>query len=89
YVDCPSFSFVASGNLPGFQLSNIGSDVYFKPWSPVSIKLVGYAGKTIRLEFTTNDCTKGGHFGYAYLDVNENCTSPIDGNVYCNGAEQL
>lgn len=89
YINCPSFSFVASGNLPGFQQSSKGQNVFYKPWSPVSIKLVGYAGKTIRLEFTTNACTKGGHFGYAYLDVNENCTSPIEGNVYCNGAEQI
>jgi gliding motility-associated-like protein len=87
YIACPSFNFIASGNLPGFQLSTLGKDVYYKTWSPVSIKLVGYAGKTIRLEFTTNDCTKGGHFGYAYLDVNENCSSPISGNVYCNGAD--
>lgn len=89
YVTCGSFEFVASGSLPGFQISSVLSDVFFKPWSPVTIKLVGYAGKTIRLEFTTNDCTVGGHFGYAYLDVNENCSSPISGNVYCNGATSV
>ena len=37
----------------------------------------------MRLEFNTNDCTLGKHFGYAYLDVNEDCNSPITGNVYC------
>ncbi|CAF0752476.1 unnamed protein product [Rotaria sordida] len=85
YVGCGSFEFVASGNLPGFQVSPVKSDVFYKPWSPITIKLLGYSGKTIRLEFTNNDCTPGGHFGYAYIDVNENCASPISGNTYCAG----
>lgn len=81
YITCSSFDFAASGDLPGFL--NGSGDVLYKPWSPVTIKLTGYAGKTIRLEFTTNDCTKGGHFGYAYLDIDDNCTSPIQGNIIC------
>ena len=89
YIDCGAFNFVASSNLPGFQLSNVGTAVYYKPWSPITVKLVGYAGKTIRLEFTSHDCAPGGHFGYAYLDVNENCTSPVSGNVYCNGSNSV
>ena len=89
YVQCGSFEFVASSNLPGFQLSKVGTNIYYKPWSPITINLYGYAGKTIRIEFTNNDCTLGGHFGYAYLDVNENCSSPISGNTYCNGANSV
>jgi len=89
YLGCGSFEFVASSGLPGFQLSGSGQNVYYKPWSPVTVKLMNCAGKTITLEFTVNDCSKGGHFGYAYLDVNENCSSPISGNVYCNGATSI
>ncbi len=89
YVTCGSFEFVASAGLPGFKLSTIGQNVYYKPWSPITINLNGYAGKTIRLEFTNNDCTLGGHFGYAYLDVDENCASPITGNVFCNGIDSM
>ncbi len=86
YIDCGAFNFVASSDLPGFQLSKIGSQIYYKPWSPITVKLVGYAGKTIRLEFTSHDCAPSGHFGYAYLDVNQNCSSPVSGNVYCSGS---
>ena len=89
YVDCGSFEFVASSGLPGFQQSPVGSSVYYKPWAPITINLFGYEGQTLRLEFTTNDCTRGGHFGYAYIDVNENCKSPITGNVYCSGSSTL
>jgi gliding motility-associated-like protein len=87
YITCSSFDFTASGDLPGFE--SVGDNVLYKPWSAVTIKLAGYAGKTIRLEFTTNDCTKGGHFGYAYLDIDENCTSPIQGNTYCLDAKSV
>ncbi|RYY25159.1 MAG: gliding motility-associated C-terminal domain-containing protein [Sphingobacteriaceae bacterium] len=89
YVSCGSFEFVASSGLPGFQQSAAGGSVFYKPWAPITINLFGYAGKTLRLEFTTNDCTRGGHFGYAYIDVNENCASPITGNTYCAGNSVL
>ena len=89
YIDCGSYQFVAGPNLPGFQLSQQGTDIYYKPWSPISVNLSGYAGKTIRLEFTNNDCSEGGHFGYAYLDMNENCSEPITGNISCKGADRL
>lgn len=89
YVNCGSFEFVASSGLLGFQQSPMGQNVFYKPWSPITINLNGYAGKTMRIEFTNNDCTLGGHFGYAYLDVNENCSTPITGNVYCNGADSI
>jgi gliding motility-associated-like protein len=90
YIGCSSFTYTASSNLPGFSMSTNGDKVFFKPWTPVTIKLSGYAGRTIRLEFTTNDCTKGGHFGYAYVDVNQNCSSPISGNTHCfNDSAQI
>lgn len=86
YIECGAFTFVASANLPGFEKSVNGQDVYYKPWAPISIKLAGHAGKTLRLEFTTHDCSFGPHFGYAYIDVNENCTTSIQGNVFCNSS---
>ncbi len=84
YISCGAFLFEASASLPGFKQSPSSSGVLYKDWSAVTINLLGFSGKTLRLEFTTNDCTQGGHFGYAYLDVNQNCTSPITGNVYCS-----
>jgi len=92
YIDCPSFDFVASTDLPGFKLSNIegaNTAIYYKEWSTASINLTGYSGKTMRLEFTTNDCTAGGHFGYAYIDVAEPCGSPITGNNDCIGQDNI
>lgn len=87
YISCSSFDFTATGNLPGFRTvvdSSFGR-VLYKPWTSVSIKLLGYAGKSIRIEFTVNDCAIGAHFGYAYFDVSEDCGSLIKGNVICAG----
>jgi gliding motility-associated-like protein len=92
YIGCSSFSYTASGNLPGFKKSSFSPDslpVYYKEWTPVTIKLSGMAGRRISVEFTTNDCSPGGHFGYAYVDISQNCTSPISGNVYCASSEQI
>ncbi len=91
-VTCASFDFIASAALPGFKPAPVSPKtgiVYYKDWAPATIHLAGYAGKTMRMEFTTNDCTLGEHFGYAYLDVNEACGSPITGANYCSGQKSI
>jgi gliding motility-associated-like protein len=84
-IPCVSFDFTSSGSLPGFRPSPIDPNVLYKDWTPVSINLSGYAGKTIMIEFITSDCTRGGHFGYAYMDVNSFCNGVISGNFICPG----
>lgn len=79
YLSCGSFTFVASlvGVVPGFAVSStLGgpwslppAKVWYKPWSSVFVDLSNYGGRTLYLEFTTADCTRRGHFGYAYVDV--------------------
>jgi gliding motility-associated-like protein len=87
YLNCPAFDFIASSDLPGFKPGP--KEVTYKDWTAATINLSAYPGKTVRLEFTTNDCTRGGHFGYAYIDVNENVGSPITGNAYCTGQNSV
>ncbi|MEO6977067.1 MAG: gliding motility-associated C-terminal domain-containing protein, partial [Mucilaginibacter sp.] len=66
-----------------------GESIYYKEWSTATIDLSHYIGKTIRLEFTTNDCTRGQHFGYAYLDMSEDNGNAIAGNAYCLGQKSV
>jgi gliding motility-associated-like protein len=86
-IDCSSFTFIPYGNiLPGFfESPDPGSStpVWCKDWSAVSINLDHMAGKTIKLFFKTGDCTFRRHFGYAYIDVNSECTSEFVGATYC------
>ena len=88
-ITCASFTYVGSSGLPGFQQSLVNREVVFKTWTPVTVNLNGLAGHRIRLEFTTADCTQGGHFGYAYIDVNSQCSQPVKGATYCQGANSV
>ena len=92
-VGCSSFAFIpptftsGDGDLPGFFLSSntsSGTPVWCKGWSANSINLDGNAGKTIRLFFISADCTFAAHFGYAYLDVNTECSSSFVGASFCH-----
>lgn len=84
-INCVSFDFTASGSLPGFLPSPVVPSIVYKDWTPITLDLTPYAGKTIQLEFITSDCTRGGHFGYAYIDVNAACNGAIIGSTICQG----
>lgn len=86
-IGCSSFSFIATSGLPGFFQSRTPggpTPVWCKNWSAASINLDGNAGKTIQLFFKTADCTFSAHFGYAYIDVNPQCSSSFTGATFCS-----
>jgi gliding motility-associated-like protein len=85
-ISCASFAFIAVGSsITGFEVSNLSDtiNVLYKKWSAVSVDLSGNAGKTIRLFFKTADCTFRRHFGYAYIDVDSDCSGNLAGSTYC------
>lgn len=86
-IDCSSFYFVPFGTiLPGFKESPTpvaNTPVWYKEWSAVTVNLNNMAGKTIRLFFKTADCTFQRHFGYAYIDVNSECSDEFTGALFC------
>lgn len=84
YIDCASFEYISTSNLPGFLHSTVDTSVIYKTWSPVFISLRGYAGKTLYLEFTTADCVRRAHWGYAYVDVEDMCGQAIQVNYQCD-----
>jgi gliding motility-associated-like protein len=92
-LPCVDFDFIAQTTPGGFQTSpipgNSGSVVLYKDWTPVSINLTAYIGKTIMLEFITMDCLQNGHAGYAYLDVGSLCNGVISGSNICPGDTAL
>jgi len=83
-LSCGQFSYVSSSSMPGFSLSSIGSQVYYKSWSTASLDLSGQGGKTIAVDFASGDCDLSGHFGYGYLDLN--CSLFQIVSVNCTGA---
>ncbi|MCE9540780.1 MAG: hypothetical protein K8R85_16400, partial [Bacteroidetes bacterium] len=74
-IPCTSILYVAGGGIPGFQNSPNCNGVIFKPWTNVSVDLIGQIGNPITVRFTSADCTFGGHYGYCY--INSECTPLI------------
>lgn len=89
YIPCASFEYVSTSSLPGFKKSTEYEGVIYKDWTPVTINLSGYQGKQLLIEFISTDCSRGAHFGYAYVDIDNVCGDPITGNTYCASADVL
>lgn len=84
-LECVNFDFTSSASLPGFQSSTVKPNVLYKDWTPITLNLTPFAGKQLKLEFITSDCTLQGHFGYAYVDVSSVCNGAVSGAVVCVG----
>ncbi|SEP00896.1 gliding motility-associated C-terminal domain-containing protein [Niastella yeongjuensis] len=82
-INCASFDYVSTAGLPGFKPSPISTQVLYKSWTPTSLQFPGMGGHLVRLEFRTADCTRSGHFGYAYLDVASACSNILATAPYC------
>jgi gliding motility-associated-like protein len=79
---CGKYNVVATSNLPGFQVNGI---TIYKDWVSVGLNLSAYIGQTLTIEFTTRDCTFGGHSAYAYIDAY--CDTLTLNSQYCTGAQ--
>ncbi|MBK9484785.1 MAG: gliding motility-associated C-terminal domain-containing protein [Chitinophagaceae bacterium] len=82
-IDCASFEYISTSGLPGFIRSTVDTTVMFKSWASVFYSLRGYGGQTLYLEFTNADCVRRGHWGYAYIDVQSTCGSPVEVHYDC------
>ena len=87
-VNCGAFSVYASSSSPFNFLSGTNS-VLYSNWTTVFSQLNSYVGQNITIEFTTGDCSQGGHFGYAYVDANcqpFDITTSTGDTILCEGS---
>ncbi|MBS1647935.1 MAG: PKD domain-containing protein [Bacteroidetes bacterium] len=73
-INCASYDVNVDQaiNVGGFQhvIDPTGNYLfYYKNWTPIFIPLNSYVGQNVTITFESSDCSKGGHFGYAYLTV--------------------
>lgn len=86
-VGCGTYNVVSGAGIPGFQTwlnPTTGDDIHFQTWQTVGIELSSYMGQTVTIEFSTGDCSLGGHFGYAYVDAY--CSPLRVSSDYCPGS---
>ena len=84
-IGCGQYSVTASAGIDGFQTYDylFYDPIRFKNWTTVGIDLSANIGQTVTIEFSTGDCSQGGHFGYAYLDAY--CSALVIDVQYCPG----
>jgi gliding motility-associated-like protein len=86
-LPCGDYEVIAKPPIVGFTLASGTTDVYYRPWTNVFVPLGAYVGQCVTLEFTSSDCSQGGHFGYAYIDADCNPSSLISSSpAVCGGA---
>ncbi|TXC78991.1 T9SS type B sorting domain-containing protein [Luteibaculum oceani] len=84
-VPCIQYVVAAQPGVPGFSKYQ---DYFYRDWTPVSINLQQYKGKTVKLKVLTSDCGQEAHLGYAYIDAT--CQEPKISSakdVICPGEE--
>ena len=64
---------------PGDQIP-----VQWKDWTIVAIDLRQYIGRSLTIKVSTEDCTSGGHWGYAYFTLK--CTDGKIQGLTCGGS---
>lgn len=77
---CMEYDVTSANNIPGFHSFGM---IMWRPWTNAGFDLSPYIGQSVKVSFTTYDCTKLGHFGYAYFTAS--CISNRMELVACNG----
>jgi gliding motility-associated-like protein len=87
-VTCGDYLVVASAGAAGF-VNVPGTITYYKPWTPVFLDLTQYIGSCITIRFITGDCSRGGHYGYAYIDAVCNPLQITGSSTICAGSSTV
>jgi gliding motility-associated-like protein len=66
-IPCTYYLVVAGTGTSGFN--SAPNNVRYLNWQTIGVDASNYIGQTLTLEFSTEDCTEGAHYGYAYVDA--------------------
>ena len=91
-VACASYDVNATtGTTGGFQTLALNNNVeaVYKDWVPIYIPLIEYVGQQMTIQFESSDCSRGGHFGYAYLAVDCNPFAVITSSPFICGTSTV
>ena len=73
---CSQYDVNAAADIPGFQTyyptgysstSDSIAPVVWRDWTTAGANLMPFYGKQVTITFSAEDCTKQGHYGYAYF----------------------
>lgn len=79
---CGHCDFAANSSAAGWKTVGSGyNKVTYKPWTLVGLNLEAFSGQTIKIRLTTYDCSRHGHYGYAYFTLG--CASATIATTSC------
>lgn len=67
--DCFAFDFKSGYDMDSLSWHMEMPGICWKDWTMMGVSLNEFAGQTVQLQFTTYDCSKGEHYGYAYFGL--------------------
>lgn len=67
-ITCGEYMVMAKPPVIGFTETSPGSAIWWRNWTTVFVPLSSYIGQCVTIQFTSSDCSQGGHYGYAYID---------------------
>jgi len=81
----------ASDPTNGFQTVALDNKVeaIYKDWVPIFIPLINYVNQKMTIQFESSDCSKSGHFGYAYIAVDCDPYEVITSKPYICGSDTM
>lgn len=75
---------VADSANPFFKTGNDSNNrtIVYKDWSCAELDLTNHVGQTVTVQFVVEDCARGGHYGYAYVDnFCGSCLGDLEGSI--------
>ncbi len=79
----------SSPGFKGVYYPTEADSVYWKNWTLANVPLKNYVGHCVTIVFEVQDCSLGGHFGYAYVDASCNPEQVIASSPALCGQDSL
>ncbi len=83
---CTRANFWADKTMNGKNGWSLHGSNLWKDWTSIGVNLSAYAGQTVKIRFTTRDCSPSAHFGYAYFTLG--CTEAKITGLSCGIQEE-
>jgi hypothetical protein len=83
---CVTYYEAITSSSDGYLLSPVDPNVYYYPWTTITLDLQAYVGQNLTIRFTVAGCAQGGHFGYAYVDCFCGSIADVVSARFCPGS---
>ncbi|MFM7024162.1 MAG: PKD domain-containing protein [Flavobacteriales bacterium] len=85
-ISCAEYEVYGGNGDSDWMGVGTGNNVInYVDWQSAFIPLQAYIGQNMTIEFTTGDCSRGGHFCYAYIEGECNIPMKLSDTATCVG----